>query len=148
MCVEGKCPKSSPAKGTCATFKVTNACVDGSPASGSDEGGNDWCGMDFSHLQCEKNSEECAKNTGDSKRAHTNHFGYSAHFDLQNVNDQLQSLGWVSGSQSLNIEVTWEAVACDDVDDPFLGPNDYQAACPESSVQSFDELSDANEVQW
>lgn len=147
LCPEGGCPSTSPPKGKCATFKITNACVDGSPASGN-KGLNDWCGMDYSHLECKNNPEACAKDTGDTTRAHTNHYGYSAHFDLQNVNDQLASLGWVVGSNVLNAEVTWEAISCDDAKDPFLGPNDYQGACQISSEQSFDDLLDASDVNW
>ena len=150
MCEAGACPSTAPKKGVCATFKVTNACVDGSPEVESDfQGKNDWCGADYSHEQCKQNPDSCAENTNDPKRAHTNHYGYAAHFDLQNINNQLSALGWVDGSSNaLNAEVTWEAVACDDPEVGFKGPNDYVGDCPVSSVNSFDELQSAADPQW
>lgn len=49
---------------------------------------------------------------------------------------------------ALNAEVTWEAVACDDPEVGFKGPNDYVGDCPVSSVNSFDELQSAADPQW
>ncbi len=63
--------------------KITNACVDGSPASGSSEGMNDWCGASFSYAQCVAEPASCASGTVNGSLT-TNKYGYLAHFDLMN----------------------------------------------------------------
>lgn len=83
--------------GVCRVFKVENRCGDG-----FDDGrGDDWCSQVLSHEECAADPDEACR-----KRGATNRYGYSAHFDLQNVNGQIDALGWD------NVEVTFEEVAC------------------------------------
>jgi hypothetical protein len=145
------CPVETPLAGSCVVVKVTNACVDGSPASGSSAGTNDWCGASFSYAQCAADPASCAEGTvaGSSP---TNKYGYLAHFDLMNRHGQVALLGWVVGTNSLNVEVTWEAVKCDGSDglsDGFQGPNNYDnTPCSASAVTSMVDLVDASQPVW
>jgi hypothetical protein len=76
---------------------VENRCGDG-----FDDGrGDDWCSQGLSHEECAADPDEACR-----RRGATNRYGYSAHFDLQNVNGQIDALGWD------NVEVTFEEVAC------------------------------------
>jgi hypothetical protein len=145
------CPADRPSSGTCAVVKITNACVDGSPASGSSEGTNDWCGASFSYAQCVAEPASCASGTVNGSLT-TNKYGYLAHFDLMNRHGQIAELGWVVATNSLNVEVTWEAVECDGSDglsDGFLGPNDYDnTPCTASATTSMVDLLDAQDPKW
>jgi hypothetical protein len=82
----------------------------------------------------------------------TNKYGHLAHLDLMNRHGQIKELGWVSVSNSLNVEVTWEAVKCDGSDglsDGFLGPNDYDnTPCSASATTSMVDLDDALQPVW
>lgn len=129
--------------------KITNACVDGSRAS-SDPGTNDWCGASFSYAECLANPAACAVR-GSSAASPTNKYGYSAHFDLMNRHGQIGALGWVVGTNTLNAEVTWQAVRCDGSDglsDGFQGPVDDNTQCPPSTATSFVDLVDAESPRW
>jgi len=85
-----------PAAGTCRVFKVTNRCGDG-----FDDNRPNWCSQHLSWQDCKANPSKCRK-TGS-----TNHFGYPAHFDLQDFHDQItDGLDWD------NAEVTFEQVSC------------------------------------
>lgn len=91
----GKIPSSS-SSSQCITVQITNRCGDGYNNSAQAQ----WCRQQMTPSQCELNPSECAN------MLNTNDYGYSAHFDLQNVNGQIDALGWD------NVEVTFEEVDC------------------------------------
>ena len=80
---------------SCIVVKVENRCGDGYP------GQDNWCRQTMSYDECQRNPSACRQ------RGATNNYGYSAHFDLQDANLQIEQLGWD------NAEVTFEAVSCD-----------------------------------
>ena len=69
-----------------------------------------------------------------------------------NRHGQIGALGWVVGTNTLNAEVTWQAVRCDGSDGlsaGFLGPNNYDnTPCHASSNTSCVDLLDAANPQW
>lgn len=92
----------------CEVFKITNRCADG-----WQNGTPDWCSHHMSWQECQANPQKCRK------MGNTNMYGYSAHFDLQDADRQVQhTLGW------MNPEVTFEPVSCD----KWKGPP--SATCP------------------
>jgi len=84
-----------PKEGVCRTFKITNRCGDGFKQYPM------WCSNNLSAHECKENPHVC-------RQLHsTNHYGYPAHFDLQDFHHQILSgLGWD------NVEVTFEKVKC------------------------------------
>merc|ERR1719334_634245 len=111
----GALPSSS-ASSQCITVQITNRCGDGYKASHEAQ----WCRQEMTPSQCQANPGQCASN-----RLNTNNYGYSAHFDLQNVNGQIDALGWD------NVEVTFEEVDC--ATGSF---GDWQSTCYCSEDQS------------
>jgi len=81
----------------CITVQVENRCGDGYQQPTEAQ----WCRQEMSFQECAANAGSCASNG----RA-TNNYGYAAHFDLQDVNHQIDQLGWN------NVEVTFERVPC------------------------------------
>ena len=86
--------KSSKA-GECKVFKITNRCGDG-----FDDNTPYWCSQKMSYAECEAEPSKCVQS------GNTNDHGYSAHFDLMDLNNQITELGWD------NPEVTFEEVDC------------------------------------
>lgn len=86
-----------PEEGECRVFKITNRCGDGFKEYPM------WCSNNLSWPECKANPHIC-------RQMHsTNHYGYPAHFDLQDFHHQiLQGLKWD------NVEVTFEPVPCDE----------------------------------
>merc|ERR1712137_855570 len=90
---------------TCRVFKVTNRCGDG-----FDQNNHNWCSQHMSWQDCKSNPSKCKKLGG------TNHFGYPAHFDLQDFHGHITDLGWD------NAEVTFGKVSCS----RWQGPSDAE----------------------
>jgi len=107
LCSTGGTSQGTPTTaGTCRVFKVTNRCGDG-----YDDDKPDWCSQHISYQHCASDPSKCRK-TG-----MTNHFGYPAHFDLQDFHRQItDDLGWD------NVEVTFEKVSCSQ----WSGPSDVE----------------------
>lgn len=89
------------AAGVCRVFKIDNRCGDGFDGDQRHPPYPYWCSQNMSWRDCEMNPQEC------SKTGSTNFYGYTAHFDLQDLNFQIsKGLGWD------NPEVTFEPVTC------------------------------------
>lgn len=103
--MHGHLPKAD----VCRVFKITNRCGDGFRQYPM------WCSNNLSYADCQADPVLC-------QRMHsTNHYGYPAHFDLQDFHLQ------VSGSGGLgwdNVEVTFEPVSCTE----WKGP-DWNCHC-------------------
>lgn len=104
----------------CIVFKVANRCGDGyDPTHVYPE----WCSNKMTWQECAEDPTACQQN------GNTNKFGYAAHFDLQNLNGQIDGLGWGN-----NAEVTFEPVSCDRFDGPT-----WDCDCPSRpSVPGFE----------
>ena len=74
----GKIP-SGTASDTCIVTQVTNRCGDGYKQPNEAQ----WCRQQMSPSQCVSNHTEC------NQMYMTNDYGYSAHFDLQDVDGQV-----------------------------------------------------------
>eukprot|EP00441_Pelagodinium_beii_P033401 CAMPEP_0197649552 /NCGR_PEP_ID=MMETSP1338-20131121/28824_1 /TAXON_ID=43686 ORGANISM="Pelagodinium beii, Strain RCC1491" /NCGR_SAMPLE_ID=MMETSP1338 /ASSEMBLY_ACC=CAM_ASM_000754 /LENGTH=245 /DNA_ID=CAMNT_0043223777 /DNA_START=58 /DNA_END=791 /DNA_ORIENTATION=+ len=96
LCSTGGITQGTPTTaGTCRVFKVTNRCGDG-----YDTNHPNWCSQQMSYEHCASNPSQCRQ------MGNTNHFGYPAHFDLQDFHRQItDGLGWD------NVEVTFEKVS-------------------------------------
>eukprot|EP00929_Paragymnodinium_shiwhaense_P065392 TRINITY_DN32788_c0_g2_i1.p1 TRINITY_DN32788_c0_g2~~TRINITY_DN32788_c0_g2_i1.p1 ORF type:complete len:913 (-),score=220.00 TRINITY_DN32788_c0_g2_i1:23-2761(-) len=110
LCSTGGTAQGATTKeGVCRVFKVDNRCGDG-----YGEGGGNWCSNEMSWQECQADPARCAQ------RGSTNQYGYTAHFDLQDLNGQIsQVLGWD------NVEVTFEPVSCSE----WTGPS-WDCQCP------------------
>lgn len=80
----------------CIVIEITNRCGDGYENLNEAQ----WCRQEMSPSQCLSDKTKC------SQMYNTNDYGYIAHFDLQDVDGQIDKLGWD------NVEVTFEPVAC------------------------------------
>jgi hypothetical protein len=87
---------SSATAGKCIVIQVENRCGDGYLQPGEAQ----WCRQQMSWTNCVSNPGAC------SSQGNTNDYGYPVHFDLQDVNGQIDALGWD------NSEVTFQPVSC------------------------------------
>jgi hypothetical protein len=83
--------------GKCVIFEINDRCADGYKKPLESQ----YCRQEISPLECETNYVLC------NKKKSTNNFGYSAHFDLQDINGQIfNDLQWD------NPEITFVKVNC------------------------------------
>mmetsp|Transcript_69073 Transcript_69073/g.133334 ORF Transcript_69073/g.133334 Transcript_69073/m.133334 type:complete len:426 (-) Transcript_69073:457-1734(-) len=101
--MHGHLPKAD----VCRVFKITNRCGDGFRQYPM------WCSNNLSYAECQADPLLC-------KQMHsTNHYGYPAHFDLQDFHLQVSG-----GLEWDNVEVTFEPVSCTE----WSGP-DWNCHC-------------------
>jgi len=90
-----------PKAGVCRVFKITNRCGDGFRQYPM------WCSNNLSYAECRADPVLC------QQMHSTNHYGYPAHFDLQDFHLQVSTgLDWD------NVEVTFEPVSCSEWNGP------------------------------
>lgn len=103
--------------GECITIQIENRCGDG-----YGEEDNYLCGQNMAPWDCVDDPELC------KELKNTNKYGYPAHFDLQDANQQITAKGWD------NPEVTWELVDCSGGD---LGDWEADCFCTKATEPSF-----------
>lgn len=89
---------------------------------GYGEEDNYLCGQNMAPWDCVDDPELC------KELKNTNKYGYPAHFDLQDANQQITGKGWD------NPEVTWELVDCSGGD---LGDWEADCFCTKATEPSF-----------
>ena len=85
----------SSGEGQCIIVQIENRCGDGYKQYPY------FCSQEMTYWDCASDSANCK-----SYDRATNYYGYPAHFDLQDVNEQVTQMGWD------NPEVTFEEVSC------------------------------------
>lgn len=93
--IDGSAP---PVTRDSVVVRITNRCADGF----DDRLNMNWCSSEMTAKECRDDPSKCEAN-----RRNLNMYGYSAHFDLMDMNGQVtQTLGWN------NPEVTFTEVDC------------------------------------
>jgi len=115
----------------CRVFKITNRCGDGFGQYPM------WCSNNLSHAECQADPVRC------QQMHSTNHYGYPAHFDLQDFHLQVSK-----GLEWDNVEVTFEPVSCTEWNGPDW--NCHCSAMKNTTIEGHgqDREYTSNSSQW